>query len=276
MAAFAVEDALLKGAAVTLPVGQILMIFGAAGMVVFAGLARARGQALFPAVAASPAVAIRALFEVAGRVFFTLAFVLTPLTQASAILQAAPLVVVAGAALWFGERVGWRRWTAVAVGFAGVLVILRPGLEGFSALSLLAVAGMLGFALRDLATRAMPAALGNFTLGAYGFAAMVPAGAGLMAVLGTPPVAVGPAAALALVAATGVGVLAYWALTTAMRTGEIAAVAPFRYTRLVFAMLVGIAVFGERPDAATLIGSAIVVAAGVFTLARSRRLAVPG
>jgi drug/metabolite transporter (DMT)-like permease len=157
------------------------------------------------------------------------------------------------------------------VGFAGVLIILRPGLDGFNALSLLAVAGMLGFALRDLATRAMPPTLGNFTLGAYGFGAMVPAGAGLMAVLGTPPVPVDPLAAGALAAATVVGVLAYWSLTAAMRTGEIAAVAPFRYTRLIFAMLVGIVVFGERPDMATLVGSAIVVAAGVFTLARSKR-----
>jgi drug/metabolite transporter (DMT)-like permease len=268
MAAFAVEDALLKTAARTLPVGQVLVIFGCAGMVAFAMLARARGQRLFPPQAASPVVAFRAVAEVTGRLFFTLAFVLTPLTQASAILQAAPLVVVAGAALWFGERVSPRRWAAVVVGFLGVLVILRPGLDGFQTASLLAVAGMLGFALRDLATRAMPPELGNFALGVYGFAAMVPAGAGLMAVTGTRPVPVDTAAGLALAAATAVGVLAYWSLTAAMRTGQIGAVAPFRYTRLVFAMLVGVIAFGERPDAATLIGSAIVVAAGIAALAR--------
>jgi drug/metabolite transporter (DMT)-like permease len=268
MAAFAIEDALLKTAARTLPVGQVLVIFGLAGMVAFAMLARARGQRLFPPQAASPVVAFRAAAEVTGRLFFTLAFVLTPLTQASAILQAAPLVVVAGAALWFGERVSPRRWAAVVVGFLGVLVILRPGLDGFQTASLLAVAGMLGFALRDLATRAMPPELGNFTLGVYGFAAMVPAGAGLMVVTGTRPVPVDAAAGLALAAATAVGVLAYWSLTAAMRTGQIGAVAPFRYTRLVFAMLVGVIAFGERPDAATLIGSAIVVAAGIAALAR--------
>jgi drug/metabolite transporter (DMT)-like permease len=114
----------------------------------------------------------------------------------------------------------------------------------------------------------MPPELGNFTLGVYGFAAMVPAGAGLMAVTGTAPGPVDAASGLALAAATAVGVLAYWSLTAAMRTGQIGAVAPFRYTRLVFAMLVGVAAFGERPDAATLIGSAIVVAAGIAALAR--------
>ena len=273
MAGFAVEDMLLKAAAAELPVGQILILFGGLGMLAFAGLVRSQGGRLLHPAILSPAVLTRAGFEVSGRLFYTLAIALTPLSLASAILQAAPLVVVAGAALVFGERVGWRRWSAIAVGFAGVMVILRPGLEGFSALSLLAVLGMLGFAGRDLATRAAPPALSNFQLGVYGFAMMIPAGAALLA-LGFGQAVVPSAGALALVgAATVVGVAAYWALTVSMRTGEVAAVAPFRYTRLVFAMVLGIAVFGERPDAATLIGSTIVVAAGVYALIRSGRRA---
>lgn len=273
MAGFAVEDMLLKAAAAELPVGQILILFGGLGMLAFAGLVRAQGDRLLhPAILSRPVLA-RAGFEVSGRLFYTLAIALTPLSLASAILQAAPLVVVAGAALVFGERVGWRRWSAIAAGFAGVMVILRPGLEGSSALSLLAVLGMLGFAGRDLATRAAPPALSNFQLGVYGFAMMIPAGAALLA-LGFGQAVVPSGSALALVgAATAVGVAAYWALTVSMRTGEVAAVAPFRYTRLVFAMVLGIAVFGERPDAATLIGSAVVVAAGVYALIRSGRRA---
>jgi drug/metabolite transporter (DMT)-like permease len=273
MAGFAVEDMLLKAAAAELPVGQILILFGGLGMLAFAGLVRAQGgRLLHPAILSAP-VLTRAGFEVSGRLFYTLAIALTPLSLASAILQAAPLVVVAGAALVFGERVGWRRWSAIAAGFAGVMVILRPGLEGFSALSLLAVLGMLGFAGRDLATRAAPPALTNFQLGVYGFAMMIPAGAALLA-LGFGRAVVPSGSALALVgAATAVGVAAYWALTVSVRTGDVSAVAPFRYTRLVFAMVLGIAVFGERPDGATLIGSAIVVAAGVYALIRSARRA---
>jgi len=274
MAGFAVEDMFLKAAARELPVGQILILFGGLGMLGFALLVRRRGERVLHSAILSRTVLVRAGFEVAGRLFYTLAIALVPLTLASAILQASPLVVVAGAALLFGERVGWRRWSAIAAGFAGVMLILRPGLEGFSALSLLAVLGMIGFAGRDLATRAAPPALSNLQLGVYGFAMMVPAGAFLLALSGGAAVP-SPAALAQIGAATAVGVAAYWALTVAMRTGEVAAVAPFRYTRLVFAMLLGALVFGERPDAATLAGSAIVVAAGVYTLLRGSRRAGP-
>jgi drug/metabolite transporter (DMT)-like permease len=271
MAGFAVEDMFLKSVAASLPVGQILMIFGAGGMMGFALLAMRRGERILHPAILSPAILIRCLFEVAGRLFYTLAIALTPLSSASAILQATPLVVVMGAALVFGERVGWRRWAAIAVGFAGVLIILRPGLDGFTPLSLLAVLGMLGFAGRDLATRAAPPVLSNLQLGVYGFAMMVPTGALLLAVSGG---AVLPSALAAgqLAAATVIGVLAYYALTSAMRIGEVSVVTPFRYTRLVFALILGATVFGERPDAATLLGSAVIVTSGIYTLLRSRRV----
>ncbi|GHC18153.1 membrane protein [Gemmobacter nanjingensis] len=270
MLGFAIEDMLLKRVAgAGVPVGEVLMLFGTGGMLAFAALTARAGQALWHPAVVAPRMLWKAGFEVGGRLFYTLAIALTPLSSASAILQATPLVVVAGAALIFGERVGWRRWSAILVGLAGVLLILRPGLEGFSAASLLAVAGLLGFAGRDLATRAAPKVLSNLQLGIYGFAAMVPTGAGLLLWEGG---AVVPAALqwAELAGAVCVGVFAYWALTVAMRTGEVSVVTPFRYTRLLFALVLGMVVFHERPDAATLIGSAIVVAAGVFTLLRGR------
>jgi drug/metabolite transporter (DMT)-like permease len=271
MAGFAVEDAMLKAVVASgLPVGQVLVLFGLGGAALFALVARRRGDRVLDRAALSRPMLARAGCEVAGRLFYTLAIALTPLSTASAILQAAPLVVVAGAALLFGERVGWRRWAAILAGFAGVLVVLRPGLEGFSALSLLAVAGMLGFAGRDLATRAAPAAVSSAVLGVWGFAAMVPTGAVLLA--GTGGAALPGAGATGLLAAaTGIGVLAYLALTLAMRAGDIAAVAPFRYTRLLFGIGLGIAVFGERPDGATLAGSGLIVASGLHALWRARR-----
>ena len=272
MAGFAVEDMFLKFAARSLPVGQILMIFGGAGMLAFAALTKLRGERVFhPAILSRP-ILIRAVFEVMGRLFYTLAIAYTALSSASAILQATPLVVVAGAALIFGERVGWRRWAAILVGFAGVLIILRPGLEGFTVASLLAVAGTIGFAGRDLATRAAPPVLSNLQLGVYGFAMMVPTGAVLLMFFGD---AVMPdlAASGQLLAATVVGVGAYYALTAAMRMGDVGVITPFRYTRLVFALILGVALFGERPDGYTLIGSAIIVASGIYTLIRGRKRA---
>ena len=271
MAGFAVEDMFLKSAAGALPVGQILMIFGTAGMICFILLAKWQGARLIQPAMLSRPVLIRAGFEVGGRLFYTLAIALTPLSSASAILQATPLVVVAGAALFFGETVGWRRWSAIGVGFLGVLIILRPGLEGFSALSILALLGMIGFAGRDLATRAAPKTLSNMVLGVYGFAMMVPTGALLLAYTGG---AVMPdqTTVLFLAAATLFGVAGYYALTAAMRVGEVSVVTPFRYTRLVFALILGVMVFGESPDAATLLGSAIIVASGIYTLLRGRKV----
>lgn len=271
MLGFAFEDMLLKRVAgAGMPVGEILVIFGGGGMLAFAALTRAQGQPLWHPAVISPPLLAKAAFEVTGRLFYTLAIAYTALSNASAILQATPLVVVAGAALIFGERVGWRRWSAIVVGFIGVLIILRPGLEGFTPLSLLAVAGLIGFAGRDLATRAAPKVLSNFQLGVYGFAAMVPTGFALLAWSGGGVVpSVGQSAQLA--AAVVVGVAAYWALTVAMRIGDVSVVTPFRYTRLIFALILGVVVFGERPDAMTLVGSAVVVVAGIYTLLRSRR-----
>ncbi|WP_394345608.1 DMT family transporter [Aliigemmobacter aestuarii] len=270
MAGFAIEDMFLKSAARVLPTGQVILIMGLSGVLVFGLMARSRGEAILPAAVLSRPMLIRSVFEIAGRLFYSLSLALTTLSATSAILQATPLVVVAGAAVLFGERVGWRRWTAVIVGFLGVLIILQPGLEGFTPLSLLAVAGMIGFAGRDLATRAAPRTLSNRQLGVMGFAMLAIAGAIILGFTGGARM---PDAATAanLAGCTAFGIAAYHALTHAMRTGEVSVVTPFRYTRLVFALILGAVVFGEQPDAATLTGSALIVAAGVYTLIRSRR-----
>ncbi|WP_293574730.1 DMT family transporter [Phaeobacter sp.] len=270
MAAFALEDMFIKSAAQTLPVGQILMLFGLGGMTIFAAMARFQGQPIWTPLYWSRPMLWRSLSEVAGRLCFTLAIALTPLSSASAILQATPLVVAAGAVVFFGEKVGLRRWIAITVGFLGVLMILRPGASGFELASLFAVAGTLGFAGRDLATRAAPKGMSNAQLGFLGFVMLVVAGA-LAQPFGAPAVLPSLSASVDLVAAIFVGVVAYNALTGAMRLGEISVVAPFRYTRLIFAMILGVVVFNESPDAWTLAGSAVIVISGAFTLLRSNR-----
>jgi len=270
MGAFALEDLLVKFATLTIPVWQVLVVFGIGGGAIFAALARRAGEPMLHSGIHSRALIVRTGFEVIGRLFFTLSLAYTTLSATSAILQATPLVVVLGAVLFLGERVGWRRWCAMGAGFAGVLLILRPGLDGFDVSSLLAVAGTLGFAGRDLATRASPPTMSNRQLGVYGFAAL--AVAGLLCVPLDPRIVLpSPTVAAALAGAIGIGTFAYAALTAAMRTGEVSAVTPFRYVRLVFAMALGVLVFGERPDAATLAGGAIIVASGLYTVLRARR-----
>jgi drug/metabolite transporter (DMT)-like permease len=270
MAGFAVEDMFLKSAARHMPVGEVITLFGLGGMLAFVVLARRQGVAAFPRALLSRTLLVRSGFEVTGRLFYSLAIALTPLSVASAILQATPLVVVAGAAVIFGETVGLRRWIAIFAGFAGVLLIIRPGIAGFDVLSLLTVIGLIGFAGRDLATRAAPPALSNMQLGVVGFAMLSLAGLIILMVKGDYRVPDITGLGLTL-AATAVGVFAYTALTAAMRTGEVSAVTPFRYTRLLFALILGVTIFGERPDALTLLGSAIVVASGIYVLTQNRR-----
>ena len=269
MAVFTVEDTLMKHAAATLPVGQALISFGLAGVVIFSIWAILAGESPLHPAMLDRAMILRSLCEITGRLFFMLAITLTPLSTASAILQATPLMVMVGAIFIFDERIGPRRWLAVFVGFAGVLMVLRPGGEGFGPLSLLAVIGMLGFAGRDLATRAAPATMSSRQLGVLGFTMLIVAG--LIALpFGTAPVMPDAGAWLSLLGASTAGVFAYTALTIAMRTGEVGAVTPFRYTRLVFAMIAGMVVFGERPDMWTILGSAIIILAGIAALRLSQ------
>ncbi|MFB2532973.1 DMT family transporter [Paracoccus sp. p3-h83] len=272
MGLFALEDMWIKAVTAHLPVAQVLVIFGLGGTVICAAMALWRGEPLLPAAVRHPAMAWRAVAEIAGRLGYTLAIALSPLSSAGAILQATPLVVTLGAAAIFGERVGWRRWLAICLGFLGVLIVLRPWGAGFNMASVFAVIGMLGFAGRDLATRAAPRGLSHAVLGFYGFAMLVASGLMLAVFWGEAWLMPSTGDALRLAAATVVGVAAYLMLTAAMRMGEVGVIAPFRYTRLVFAIALGVLVFDERIDAAMIAGSVLIVGSGLFTLLRSRRV----
>ncbi len=272
MAAFAVEDMFIKRLSADLPTGQILILIGAGGTLAFAAATLRQRAPLVSRDMLLPPVVLRNLGELVGTVGFVTALALVPLSTASAILQAMPLAVTFGAAVFLGAEVGWRRWSAILVGFAGVLLIIRPGLAGFQPASLFAVLGVAGLALRDLATRRVPARVSTLHLSAYAFATVVVAGLVLLA-LGGPMQSPSGENWRDLGLALGVGTLAYAAITAALRTGDIAVVAPFRYTRLVFALALGALVFGERPDAATLAGAALIVGSGIYTILRERRLA---
>ena len=275
MAGFAVEDVFVKRASATLPVGQILAVLGLGGAVFFSALAARRGRPVWSAELLDRAVMLRNAGEVLGTLCFVTALALIPLSTASAILQATPLAVTAGAALFLGEPVGWRRWAAVAIGFVGVLMIVRPGFAGFAPASLFAVLAVVGLALRDLATRATPGRISSLQLSAWAFIAVVPTGLLLLAFGGQPAVLPARAAAIDLAGALLIGTVAYYALTASMRVGDLSVIAPFRYSRLIFALIFGIAVFGERPDGWTLAGAGVIIATGLYTLSRERLRGAP-
>ncbi len=274
MAGFAVEDMVLKLAAADLPAWQVMVAFGGLGAIVFFLAARLRGERIAPPEAFQPTMLVRGAFDIMGRLFYTLAFIHAPLAFTTIVLQASPLVVVAGAAIFFGEHVGWRRWLAIFVGFAGVALMIRPDANGVALVpAIYAVLGMFGFAARDLATRASPRSLGPATLGVWGFLAIFVAGGLWSFVEGRPAVVPESAGMAWLGLAILFGVSAYTALTMAMRTGEIATVAPFRYSRILFGVGLGVAVFGEALDALTVLGGVVVVASGLYIVFRGRRSA---
>jgi len=269
MALFGLEDMFLKWAAADLPIGEVIFISGIFGMPVFALMARRHGQRVFVRAALHPAVVARNLGEMIGTFAYITALATLPLSTVSAVLQAMPLAVTMAAALFMQEQVGWRRWTAIAVGFAGVMLVIRPGLEGFRPEALWVLITVAGLTLRDLSTRMIPRDCSTAQVSAWGLGAVALLGALMMAATGD---VVAPTIwqSGTLLGALVFGTAGYWAITGATRTGEVAVVAPFRYVRLVFAVLIGAFVFAEWPDVITLSGSALIVASGLYSFARER------
>ncbi len=270
MAFFAVEDLFLKRSAEALPPGQVLALTGAAGACVFWALAASQRQPVLSGEALRGMALVRTLAEAAAAMLYIVALALAPLTMTSALLQASPLVVVAGAALFLGEKVGWRRWVSILVGFLGVLVILKPWDAAFDPTGLLTVACVVVLAARDLATRVMPARIGTFQVATWAYLGLVPAGTALMAGMGQSFVVPTPGQWAGLGGALVSGLFGYYAVVAAMRLGEVSVVAPFRYTRLVFSMVIAMVFLGERPESSTLLGAALVVGSGLYAFARER------
>lgn len=271
MGLFAIEDLLVKILSASVTPGQMIALFGLGGAVMFGAMALRQGGALVSRALLHPAVMTRNLSEAAATMSFVTALAHIPMSTNSAILQSAPLLVTIAAALFLGERVGWRRWSAIAVGLVGVLMILRPGPEGVSWMALLSLASTVALVTRDISTRLVPPTVSTFQLTTWAYGILVPAGAVLMLAQGQSLVLpdLWGAVGLGLAFLTSVG--GYYAVTHAMRIGEASVVAPFRYTRLVFALILAVLVLDERPDGWVMAGAALVVGSGLYTLARTRK-----
>ncbi len=275
MAGFGLNDALIKLTAGELTLFQAIFLRGLFATALVAGLAGWRRALDLRTIAGRDRrlVALRAFGETGATLCFLYALFHMPLANATAIVQAVPLALTVAAALVLGERVGWRRATAAGLGFVGVLIIVRPGFAGFTAYSLSAM-GAVGFlVLRDLATRRLSAAVPSLTVTLITAASITAMGGIGVAAGSWQPVAPGHVALLATAAVfLFVG---YLFMVKTMRVGDVGFVAPFRYTILLWAVLAGIVLFDEWPDAWTLAGSALIVATGLYTLHRERRRASP-
>ena len=181
------------------------------------------------------------------------------------------MAITAGEAIFLGESVGVRRWLAVLIGFFGIILIVKPALADFDPLSLLAVVAVICLSARDLATRAMKTTLQTLTISIYGFGAM--AAAGILAIpFYGDFIWLNFGEIIILMVGIASGVAAYYLILGATRYGDASLVAPFRYSRLIFALLLSILILGERPDLLTWLGAFIVVFSGYFIVLRERNI----
>ena len=271
MAGFAFEDLFIKMLSAYFPISEVIMILGFTGSIVFLIIAIFQNAPIIHKDLLDKYVIMRTICELLGAVFFVTAIALTPLSSASAILQITPLLVTIGAVIFFREKVGWRRWSAVFVGFMGVLLILRPGFGGFMPASIFALLGSVFLAARDLSTRAMKVDLPYVTIALYAFIAFGISGI-LIIPFNSPMVIPSLNQIMYFIGASTFGVFAYYSLVISSRIGEMSVISPFRYSRIVFAMLLAIIILGERPDSFTLIGAAIIVLSGMYTFVRENLL----
>ena len=269
MAGFTINDTFVKAAGEHMNPGQIMAVRGAMASVLIFLLCWKTGALRPPKLLFSKAVGGRSLGEMMATVTWLIGLPHMQLANASAILQALPLAVTLGAAILLGESVGWRRWMAIFVGFAGVMVIVRPGAEGFNIWSLMIVACVAFAAFRDLVTRSAPAEIPSAFMSLATSLLITVAGVLLLVPMGgwTPM----RAEVFAWLACASFFLLfGYQFVIQAMRSGEIGFVAPFRYTSLLWAIALGFLVFQDMPDLPMVIGAVMIVASGIYTFHRER------
>ena len=272
MGGFAIEDVFLKILSETIPVSQILIYVGSLATISLGVLSKIKKIPILRYDAYSNKLFVtHSISDMIGAVLMVTAISLMPLSTISSILQTVPLFITFGAVLIFKEKVGWRRWSAIFIGFIGVILILKPGIDGFHLSSLVALLAVAFLALRDLVTRKINNDIHSITISLYAFILTVVGGIISIPFFGQF-VSLTVTQWLVVFAITLFGVFSYLMLVLATRRGDISVISPFRYTRLVFALILAMLILNERPDILTLLGAAIIVASGYYTIWRERVL----
>ena len=269
MAAFSFGDALMKLAADRFPTGEAIFLRGLMSMAAIWWLASRLGALSNVHLLRMPYLPTRTWADVAASLLFIAALGRIPLADASAILQTNPLAVTAGAALFLGENVGWRRWTATAVGLLGVLMIIQPGSSAFSWASLLVIGAVIASAVRDLVTRKLPAIPTVLVTAAAVTATTLASLVLLPFETWTMPRFLD----LVVLAIAGTCVLAgQFLVITSIRAGDVSAVVPFRYSAIVWSLLLSFIIWHHLPNALTMLGIVVVSGAGLYTFYREEAL----
>ena len=275
MLCFALADLCLKLAAQMMPIGQVMLSLGIGCTFIFGLMLTAQKEALFKIDIWNRAVMLRNGGEVWATIFMFQAIANAPISTVSVIMQTLPLCLTLTAALFLGEKVGVRRISAILVGFIGALIVIRPGFDEFNVYSGFAILGVLGMAARDTGSHIAPASNSTTRLAFYGALFITLTGFAILAFTDAP---VWPTnkAWLYLAGLTGLATCGFVTTINAMRVVDVAIISPFRYTRIIFALLIGIFILGETIDVPTAIGSTMIVGAGLYSWLRERHLAQHG
>lgn len=263
MAGFAVEDAVIKQLSYTMPISQVLILIGIGGLLMFGMTALKTGVRLVTDEVVKPWFIIRTISELASAICFVIAIVYASLSISSVILQATPLAVSLAAALFLKQDISVRQWLLISIGFVGVLCVIQPGLDGFKPAALSAVLGVVFLALRDAITRSISVSISAVSVSFWAFFALLSAGVVTIPFFGKFGVITShDIGLLAISAVAGSG--AYFCIVMATRDGDVAVVAPFRYTRLLFALGLAVTFFDEQINPMMLVGSCLIIGSGMI------------
>ena len=256
-------DLLIKIASQTLPLGQVMIVFGVGSITVFMGLMRIKGESVRLSSLTNPAVVLRNIGDLIAINGMCLALVLVPISTIGAVIQTVPLMVTAAAALFLGERVGKRRWLAIVIGFLGTLFIIQPGAANFDITTTFVLIAAVGMALRDVTTKLVWEKFSTLLLSSYTSALFIISGSFLLIISGGASVPdIGMIAILAVMVASGS--LGFFFTTKAVRLGDVSVVIPFRYTRILFSLAAGTLILSEQLNALMLFGSALTIFSGLY------------
>jgi drug/metabolite transporter (DMT)-like permease len=275
-AAFSANDTIVKLTIQKCPLGEVLFVRGVMTCALVGGLIAALGHVSHLRLAADRVVFARSCGEALATLCFTSALLHMPLATLSTIAMLSPLVLTALSVVFFGEIVGWRRWSAITVGFIGTLFVVKPTPSAFDAWALLGVLCALSTASRDLVTRKISLGIPTIVVSFTSAAAVMLSGlllglAETWRVMQTEEVALLALASIFLATGNFFVVLAY-------RSAEVSMVAPFRYTVLIWSTTSGYLVFGELPDRFAAYGALLIVGSGIYAVHREalrRRAASP-
>lgn len=267
--AFTFGDAAMKLVSAGVPTGQSVFMRSTVSVLLIAATAIYTGAFASFRRSLVPMMGWRSIGDAGNSLCFQAALPRLPFADIMGILQLTPLTLTAASAVFLGASVGWRRWCAVAAGFLGALLVIKPGSGAFNAWALLAILSVLFGTLRDITTRRLDGHIQTeiILLLSQSAVALAALALAVFEIWVWPR----PGQILLIVLAAICTLLGHLLMIVALRIGEIAAVAPFRYAGIVWAIVLGLALWGELPDLLSAVGMAILVSAGLYAFYRERR-----